>query len=321
MTIRLMLAALIVLVAGAAHSQTRTVWMETSYGPMILELDEAAAPITVENFLAYVEDGFYDGQIFHRVFEEFVIQTGTFDEQLNVREPTRSAIASERNNGLPNQFGTIAMALAGNPPDVNSAQAAFYINTAANDFLDEDFTVFGEVVAGLDVLDRIRSARLGNFSGLANFPARPARIERMFEFEGYPIVPLHTGSWRDPENPGRGLNIEIANPAQTGADAILVVYLYDFFEQEQIWLVGSQTFDFGVSSVTIPMLILEGPQFGDAFDPEDRIIEEWGTITLEITGCGTATMTYDSPLPGYGSGERPLTRLTRPNDLDNCDDL
>ena len=321
MNIRWMLAALMVIATGTVHSQVRSVWMETSYGPMILELDEAAAPITVQNFLAYVEDGFYDGQIFHRVYEEFVIQTGTFDAQLNVQEPTRAPIASESNNGLPNDFGTIAMALQGNPPDTSSAQAAFYINTTSNDFLDEDFTVFGEVVAGFDTLDRIRTARLGNFSGLANFPALPARIDRMFEFEGYPIVPLHTGSWRGPNTPGRGLNIEIADPAQTGADAILVVYLYDFFDTDQIWLVGSQPFDFGTSSVTIPMLILDGPQFGDAFDTEDRNIQEWGTITLEVTGCDMATMTYESTLDGYGSGERPLIRITRPNGLDSCDGL
>jgi peptidyl-prolyl cis-trans isomerase A (cyclophilin A) len=327
---RLLFASLLAAAAVHASAQTRTVWMETTFGPMFLTLDEAAAPITVENFLAYVNDGFYDDLIFHRIVPGFVVQSGTFDADLNVREPTRPAIASERNNGLSNVPGTLAMALAGNPPDTSSARAAWYINTGQNntglpdgDGLDTNFTVFGEVSAGLQTLDAMNStpfvrAVTSNFI-LDNYPVVPPRIIRMFETDGYPLVPLHTGSWFDPQNPGRGLNVEIANGGVSGNDATLVIYLYDFIDGQQFWLAGSANFDFGPSSVTVPMVILEGPQFGDAFDPDDRVIEEWGTITFQVTGCDAAVMTYDSP--EFGSGERPLRRLSRPNDLDSCDGL
>lgn len=322
MIVRFMLAAFL-LASTSAWAQVRTVWMETTYGPMQLELDQAAAPITVANFLSYVEDGFFDGLIFQRVIEDFIIQSGAYDERLAFREPTYPPIASETDNGLLNVPGSIAMALSGNPPNRASATSQFYINTGVNDFLDADFTVFGEVVGGLGVLDRIQSARTGTLTvfpiQFSDFPAVPARIVWVFEADGFPLVPLHTGSWFDPANPGRGLNVEVANPGQADADATLVIYLYDFFGGEQFWLAGNVNFDFGPSEVTVPMFILDGPQFGDDFDPDDRNIEEWGTITFRVTGCSTAVMTYDSP--EFGSGERPLTRLTRPNDLDSCDDF
>lgn len=320
---RLLFAALLTAVAAPAPAQTRTVWMDTTYGPMLLTLDEAAAPITVDNFLAYVNDGFYDDLIFHRVIPGFVVQSGTFDAELDVREPTRPAIASEADNGRLNVPGTLAMALAGTPPNTASAQAAFYINTGTNTNLDGDFTVFGEVTAGQNTLDAMDAATtftaLSTSFTLPDFPLDPARIERIFETDGYPLVPLHTGSWFDPQNPGRGLNVEIANGGASGNDATLVIYLYDFIDGQQFWLAGSANFDFGPSAVTVPMVILDGPQFGDAFDPDDRNVEEWGTITFEVTGCGSAVMSYDSP--EFGSGERPLARLTRPNDLDSCDGL
>ncbi|NKI34207.1 hypothetical protein HFP89_03385 [Wenzhouxiangella sp. XN79A] len=316
---RLVLAALFVACLTPAHAQTRTVWMETTEGPMILELDEGAAPITVANFLAHVEQGFYDGIIFHRVIEDFVVQAGAFDDELAFRPPPFPAIQSEASNGRLNVPGTIAMALAGS--DVDSGRAQFFINTAVNDVLDGDFTVFGEVVTGLNVLESIQSAPTTSIAAqaLRDYPLRPVRIERVVETDGYPLMPLHTGSWFDPQNPGRGLNVEIANGGASGNDATLVIYLYDFIDGQQFWLAGSANFDFGPSAVTVPMVILDGPQFGDAFDPDDRNVEEWGTITFEVTGCGSAVMSYDSP--EFGSGERPLARLTRPNDLDSCEGL
>lgn len=316
---RCLFAALIALAATTASAQVRTVWMETSEGPMILELDQGAAPVTVANFLAYADEGFFDGLIFHRVIEDFVIQSGAFDESLEFRTPLFPAIQSEASNGLLNVPGSIAMALAG--ADVNSGRSQFFINTGINDFLDGDFTVFGEVVNGLNVLERIQTAPTTAIAAqrLVDYPLRPVRIEWVVETDGYPLMPRHTGSWFDPEAEGRGLNIEIANGGTTGKDATLVVYLYDFFDGQQFWLAGNVNFDFGPSAVDVPMLILEGPQFGDDFDENDRIIENWGTITFQVTGCNSAVMTYDSPT--FGSGERPLTRLTRPHELDSCDGL
>lgn len=319
---RLFLAVLFTAFTTHVSAQIRNVWMETTYGPMLLALDEGAAPITVDNFLTYVNAGFYDDLIFHRIIPGFVVQSGTFESDLSVRNPTRSAIASERDNGLSNVQGTLAMALAGNPPNTASAQAAWYINTGQNDALDSDFTVFGEVAAGqatLDAMDAAATSTIIAPFGLQNFPVEPPRIIRMFETDGYPLVPLHTGSWFDPENPGRGLNVEVANGGGSGNDATLVMYLYDFTGGNQFWLAGNVNFDFGPSAVTVPMLILDGPEFGDAFDPDDRNIQQWGTITFEVTGCNTAIMSYDSP--AFGSGARPLARLTRPNDLATCEGL
>jgi peptidyl-prolyl cis-trans isomerase A (cyclophilin A) len=321
---RLLLAVLLTALSTPLIAQTRTVWMETTQGPIYLELDEVAAPIATANFIDYVEDGFYDGLIFFRVLENFIIQAGFVDAQLNIRQPTRPPIAGQPDNGLSNAPYTIAMAQI--PSDINSATSQFFINTGQNSSLDEDFTVFGEVIAGRPTVDRIQSAEtflvdrfpFGSYD-FQDFPAAPAEIVRAFETDGYPLVPLHTGSWFDPENPGRGLNVEIANGGNSGDDATLVLYLYDFTGGNQFWLAGNVNYDFGPSAVTVPMLILDGPDFGDAFDPDDRNIEEWGTITFEVTGCDTAIMTYDSP--GFGSGTRPLTRLTRPNGLATCEGL
>ena len=181
---RLVLPLLLLVPTTSVSAQVRTVWMDTTYGPMLLSLNEEAAPTTVENFLAYVNDGFYDNLIFQRIIPGFVVQTGTFDRNLDFQEPSRPAIPSERNNGLSNTRGTVAMALAGNPPNIDSARAAWYINTGMNDFLDVDFTVFGEVSAGqstLEAMDLVPTvtAIAPGFS-LPDFPVEPPRIIRMF---------------------------------------------------------------------------------------------------------------------------------------------
>jgi cyclophilin family peptidyl-prolyl cis-trans isomerase len=128
--------------------------LETNFGDIVIELDEAKAPITVENFLTYVKSDFYDGLIFHRVIPDFMIQSGGFDADLNQRTPN-APIEGESDNGLLNERGTIAMGLTGNPANQNSAQSEFYINLVHNTHLDGIHTVFGDVIAGMDVVDRI----------------------------------------------------------------------------------------------------------------------------------------------------------------------
>lgn len=132
--------------------------LETNYGNIVIQLYEKEAPVTVANFKAYVNEGFYDGTIFHRVIKDFMIQGGGFTTDGQQKE-TREPIKLESKNGLENNRGTVAMART-NVPD--SATSQFFINVADNEFLnygvrDEGYAVFGEVISGMDLVDRISS--------------------------------------------------------------------------------------------------------------------------------------------------------------------
>ena len=136
-------------------SQSNVVKLETSMGDIVIELDAQAAPVTVKNFLGYVEEGFFDGAIFHRVIPSFMIQGGGFTKEM-VRKETRDPIINEANNGLKNERGTIAMARTSDP---NSATAQFFINHGDSDFLNyvesgnPGYAVFGRTIEGMDVVD------------------------------------------------------------------------------------------------------------------------------------------------------------------------
>lgn len=135
----------------------QTVVLETTLGNITLELDEDNAAASTANFVTYVKDGFYDGTVFHRVIDGFMIQGGGFDAQLDKR-PTRAPIANESYNGLKNTRGTIAMARTADP---HSATSQFFINLVDNDFLNpggadtHGYTVFGKVVSGMEVVEQI----------------------------------------------------------------------------------------------------------------------------------------------------------------------
>ena len=142
---------------GTAYGANPVVVMETSRGTIKIELFEDKAPITVKNFLTYVDEKHYDGTIFHRVMSDFMIQGGGFDAQSNQRK-TRDPIKNESDNGLTNKRGTIAMARTREP---DSATAQFFINTVDNASLDRSdrdagYCVFGRVTEGMDVVDSIR---------------------------------------------------------------------------------------------------------------------------------------------------------------------
>lgn len=160
------------LIASTASAQSDgvLVLMQTSEGDITLELDRAASRITVDNFMAYANDGHYDGTVFHRVIQGFMIQGGGHDQTL-AEKSTRDPIPNEANNGLSNTRGTIAMARTGDP---HSATAQFFINHGDNsrlDFRSETsrgwgYTVFGKVVDGMDVVDKIAdlpTAAMGPF--------------------------------------------------------------------------------------------------------------------------------------------------------------
>ncbi|WP_372682618.1 peptidylprolyl isomerase [Desulfosarcina sp.] len=154
----------------------------TSHGDIVVELDSAAAPKTVENFLAYVKDGFYDGAIFHRVIKGFMIQGGGFDADMKRRHP-RPPILNEADNGLSNSIGAIAMARTADP---HSASAQFFINVKDNAFLDHrgktsqgwGYCVFGKVVEGMGVVKAIENVPTTSRSGMQDVPKEPVVIKQ-----------------------------------------------------------------------------------------------------------------------------------------------
>ncbi len=175
------------LVLGAALTLSATAWAEsaprvklaTSMGDIVLELAPDKAPKTVANFLQYVRDKHYDGTVFHRVIDGFMIQGGGFTGEFK-EKATRAPIPLEATNGLRNDRGTVAMARTGDP---NSATSQFFINVGNNNMLNapnpdgHGYTVFGKVVSGMDVVDKIRNARTGNKSRMQNVPLENITIQ------------------------------------------------------------------------------------------------------------------------------------------------
>jgi len=155
--------------------------LQTNFGTITLELDAEKAPLTVANFLQYVNDGFFNDTIFHRVIDGFMIQGGGFMADM-MQKGTREQIQNEATNGLKNDAYTIAMARTPNP---HSASSQFFINVADNSFLNHTgqtsqgwgYCVFGKVVEGQDVIDKIAKVRTGNKAGHQDVPVEPVIIE------------------------------------------------------------------------------------------------------------------------------------------------
>jgi len=171
---------------GGSGGKGPVVLIETTKGDIKVQLFEDKAPITVKNFMQYVEDKHYDGTIFHRVIKGFMIQGGGFD-QLMREKPTRAPIKNESANGLSNKRGTIAMARTAIP---DSATAQFYINVVDNQSLDRKsardgvgYCVFGEVIEGMNVVDAIVSVKTGEKSGMDDVPLEPIVIKSIRKVE------------------------------------------------------------------------------------------------------------------------------------------
>ena len=168
--------------AQADESDAPQVTFETSHGSFVLELDQAAAPETVENFLAYVRDGFYEGTIFHRVIAGFMIQGGGFTPEFKQLQ-TRAPIRNEADKGGQNDRGSIAMARTSDP---HSATAQFFINVADNDFLNHrgrtpqgwGYAVFGRVVEGMDTVDGIAAVATGSHGVFQDVPRDTVVIQK-----------------------------------------------------------------------------------------------------------------------------------------------
>ena len=173
----LLLQCTSLLAGNLLAAENPRVLLTTSLGEIELELEAEKAPISVENFLGYVDSGFYDGTVFHRAIPGFMIQGGGFGEGLN-QKPTKAPIKNEADNGLHNVRGTVAMARTQN---VNSATSQFFINHRDNDFLDHGsrdfgYAVFGKVVRGMEVVDQIAQVPTGNRAMMQNVPLTPVKI-------------------------------------------------------------------------------------------------------------------------------------------------
>lgn len=164
----------------SSSESTPMVTLKTTHGDITLELYPDKAPDTVANFLQYVADGHYNGTIFHRVIDGFMIQGGGFTKEMQLK-PTRAPVKNEAANGLKNERGTIAMARTGDP---HSASAQFFINVINNDFLNfrspdrngYGYCVFGKVVSGMDVVDKIKGVRTTTRGFHENVPVEPVVI-------------------------------------------------------------------------------------------------------------------------------------------------
>ena len=164
-----------------AENSNVSILMKTNIGDIELELYPDKAPITVENFVSYINDKFFDGLIFHRVIDGFMIQGGGFDDRLSQKQ-TKSPIKIESDNGLKNDRGTIAMARTNDP---NSATSQFFINLVDNNFLNfrspdvsgYGYAVFGKVTKGMDVVDKIGTVPTGSFGYMQDVPKYLIQIE------------------------------------------------------------------------------------------------------------------------------------------------
>ncbi|WP_201562963.1 peptidylprolyl isomerase [Psychrobacter sp. CMS30] len=154
--------------------------LDTNMGAIVIELNEEKAPKTVENFLNYVKSGHYDGTIFHRIIDGFMIQGGGMDAEMN-EKATNAPVENEADNGLKNDKGTIAMARTQDP---HSATSQFFVNIKDNDFLNHSgknmqgwgYTVFGKVTSGMDVIEKMRGVPTGRFGMHADVPKEPVVI-------------------------------------------------------------------------------------------------------------------------------------------------
>jgi peptidyl-prolyl cis-trans isomerase B (cyclophilin B) len=175
------LATLLCLLSFNIYAANPVVIMETSMGTIEIELNEEKAPNTVKNFLSYVDDKFYNGTVFHRVINGFMIQGGGFEEGMKEKK-TKNPIKNEAANGLTNETGTIAMARTQDP---HSASAQFFINVNDNSSLNHQapttsgygYAVFGKVISGMHVVNRIKMIKTGNLFGHSNVPMDTVTIK------------------------------------------------------------------------------------------------------------------------------------------------
>ena len=185
-TVAALLASIVIgypLISFGQDASKPQVGLTTSLGDIVIELEPARAPKTVANFLSYVNAGYYDGLIFHRVIDGFMVQGGGFDAEMK-RRAANAPIENEASNELKNDRGTLAMARTSDP---HSATAQFFINVVDNTFLNRErsrdgwgYCVFGHVVSGMEIVDKIKQVAVAVRAGMRNVPQQPVVIERAY---------------------------------------------------------------------------------------------------------------------------------------------
>jgi len=184
LTILLLALPMLAMADESAQTENPNVILHTNHGAITVELFRDDAPKSVENFLQYARDGHYDGTLFHRVIDNFMIQGGGFDTDFDQKD-TRDPIRNEADNGLKNERGTLAMARTNDP---HSATSQFFINVSDNDFLNHrgkqsgqawGYAVFGRVTDGMDVVDSIRAVSTGTHEFHRDVPEEPVILERV----------------------------------------------------------------------------------------------------------------------------------------------
>lgn len=175
-----------------AQTNPPQVSLQTNVGEIVIELNPEAAPVSVENFIGYVNERFYDGVIFHRVIKDFMIQAGGHRFDMTSKPPSRPAIVNESNNGLKNLKYSVAMARTRIP---DSATSQFFINHKTNAFLDGQegrpgYAVFGKVVKGMDVVDKIATTKTKNLERYGNVPIETISIIKARVLKPKPVKPV-----------------------------------------------------------------------------------------------------------------------------------
>lgn len=305
----------LLLVAPAQADDNPHVWLDTDFGPIIIELYPDKAPVTVENFLTYVNEGFYDGLVFHRVARDGIVQAGLFDIDRKPREITRDPISNEASNGLLNEARSVAMALRS--PGDDSATTQFFINLRHNESFDGDYAVFGKVIRGMTVVKKINRLETINFYTLAPHPADQRLQMLLHESPHYlttikravqtadksPIMPDHSGSWYDPDNAGVGFNMEIGEDAG-GNGPLITVYWYNFDTESQFWLTGTESFDYGDSEVKVNLISHSGQEEGVDFQqPPESDFEDYGSITISFRDCNRGVSATTCPATARAASE------------------
>ena len=178
---KLFAVLLLVLIISCTKEESNMIVFETNMGNFEVELNKEKAPISVQNFLSYVNEGYYDGLIFHRVIPNFMVQGGGFDPDMN-QKAVQSPIKNEADNGLKNEKYTLAMARTA---DVNSATSQFFINVADNTFLDNGardfgYAVFGKVVLGQEVIDKIAAVQTGAKGHFTDVPVESVVMNKVY---------------------------------------------------------------------------------------------------------------------------------------------
>jgi peptidyl-prolyl cis-trans isomerase A (cyclophilin A) len=291
--------------------------IKTTEGDIVLELDAEKAPITVDNFIRYAKEGFYNGTIFHRVMKDFMIQGGGFTIDMEKKEPSRPGIKNEWKNGLGNKRGTIAMARLGNQPD--SATAQFFINVVDNPMLDQPrdgagYAVFGKVVEGMDVVDKIRNTQVAKHPKYSSpqpvTPVVPVVIQSVDVLSNYNPgkVPVEQRQAAAGQKPGKDgalqaaigkIEAETGSRVQTTSSGLMYAVVRE----------GTGPSPSPADTVTVHYTgtLLDGTKFDSSRDrgqpfttPLNRVIPGW-TEGVSMMKVGGRRYLIIPPQLGYGA--------------------